>query len=174
MTGILLAPQPSIETGRSVGNQAPCKSRSGIATRTSKVTGRRGYQCTPWLVRIDDDDTRDRARVQPRCVAAAIGVKDEPDIADQVLLEREGMMQPHGDPARTRLRVRKAKPVRREPQFADRPTENANRRAAAAAVDRSGFTATAVDLRAEAASRKCILSLCQHHCTSAGILPERG
>ena len=48
---------------------------------------------------------------------------------------------------------------------------DARRCTAVVAVDRSGFTATLVASRAEAPSRQCILSLCQHHCVSAGIVP---
>jgi hypothetical protein len=77
--------------------------------------------------------------MQPCGMAAAIGVKDKPEIADQVLLEHKDMMPPHGDPTWTRRRAREAKPVRREPKLTDRPAENADRRAAAA--ERPGRTA---------------------------------
>jgi len=49
-----------------------------------------------------------------------IGVKDEPEIADQVLLEHGNMMPPRGDPARTRRGAWETKPARRELELPDR------------------------------------------------------
>jgi len=53
-----LTPQPSIETGRSVGNQAPCKFRSGIAAPTSIRIGRRGYSSERQHSRLRDVRSR--------------------------------------------------------------------------------------------------------------------
>jgi hypothetical protein len=57
---------------------------------------------------------------------------DEPEIADQVLLEHEDMMSLHSDPAGTRRCAREAKPARREPELSNRSAENAVGRTAAA------------------------------------------
>jgi len=84
------------------------------------------------------------------------------------LTRREPLHRPHHAPVRCDSRA--ATRDGTSPGVSLAPSEAAERRTAAVVVDRSGFTATAVALRAEAPSRPCILSLCSINCV--GILPE--